>query len=70
VRLELQRLTLEGTWATARTVQVVLSDAAAGSVYSRVVKLGSSGAWRLRATHPGDAAHAATVGGWRTFAVR
>jgi hypothetical protein len=70
VRLELQRLTLEGTWATARTVQVVLSDAAAGSVYSRVVKLGSSGAWRLRATHPGDAAHAATVGGWRTFVVK
>ena len=70
VRLELQRLTLAGAWVTALTAGVALSDGAAGSVYSRVVKLGSAGAWRVRATHADDAAHAATVSAWRTFAVK
>lgn len=70
VRLEFQRLTLEGAWVTALTAGVLLRDAAAGSAYSRVVKLGDTGAWRVRAVHPDDAAHAATAGRWRGFTVR
>ena len=70
VRLELQRLTLAGAWAPALTADVVLSDGVTGSLYSCVVKLGNAGAWRLRAMHPGDAAHAVTVSGWRAFAVK
>ena len=70
MRLELQRLTLAGAWVTALTAGVALSDSAAGSVYSRVVRLGSAGVWRVRAVHPDDAAHAATVSAWRTFAVK
>ncbi len=70
VRLEFQRLTLAGVWAPAFTAGVVLSDGAASSLYARAVKLGTAGAWRVRAVHPGCEAHAATVGGWRTFAVK
>jgi len=69
VRLELQRLTLAGGWVTALTADVLLGDGAAGSLYSHGVKLGNAGAWRVRAVHPGDAAHAVTVSGWREFVV-
>ena len=69
VRLELQRLSLEGVWAAALTADVVLSDAAGGSLYSRVVRLDDAGAWRVRAVHPGDAAHATTASKWRPFVV-
>ena len=70
MRLEFQRLTPDGVWAAAFTVDTVLSDDAGGSLYSRVVKLGNAGARRVRAVHPGDAEHAVTVSGWRTFAVK
>jgi len=70
VLLELQRLTLAGAWGPALIADVVLSDGVTGSLYSGVVKLGHAGAWRLRAVHPGDAAHAVTVSGWRAFAVK
>ena len=70
VRLEFQRLTLDGAWVTALTAEAMVSDGAAGSLYSQVVRLGKAGAWRVRAVHPEDAAHAATAGGWRAFAVK
>ncbi|HEY5386783.1 MAG TPA: M23 family metallopeptidase [Thermoleophilia bacterium] len=69
VRLEFQRHTIGGAWVTALTTDVALSDRPGGSRYSRAVRLGSAGAWRVRAVHPSDAAHAATAGRWRAFTV-
>jgi murein DD-endopeptidase MepM/ murein hydrolase activator NlpD len=70
VRLEFQRLTLAGDWEVALTAAATLSDAGESSRYSAVIKLDDAGAWRVRAVHPDDAAHAATHGEWRAFVVK
>jgi len=70
IHLEFQKLTLAGAWVATFTRNVVLGDGVGASLYSRVVKLSDAGAWRVRAVHLADAAHAATASGWRTFAVK
>ena len=70
VQLTFQRLTLAGAWVTALAVDAVISDEGVDSLYSQVVELGDAGAWRVRAVHPGDAAHASTASGWCVFAVQ
>ena len=71
VRLEFQRLTPAGVWVTARHRRARCSAMAPRARCTREsVKLGNAGAWRVRAVHPEDEAHAATVGGWRAFAVK
>ena len=69
VRLDFQRLSLEGAWVAALTAKAVVGDGAAGSLYSCDVELADPGAWRVRAVHPGDAAHATTASKWRPFVV-
>ena len=68
VRLEFQRYA-EGTWTTLLTSAAIVRDDGVRSHYGRSLSLATRGAWRVRAVHPIDAAHAATYTGWRRFTV-
>ena len=68
VLLELQRYT-EGSWTTAVTTAAIVRDDGVRSHYGPSLSLATAGAWRVRAVHPVDAAHAATYSGWRRFTV-
>jgi hypothetical protein len=70
VVLAFQRLTVDGLWVAAKTTKATLSDVAAGSAYSCVVKLTKVGAWRVRAVHPDDDAHAESASSWRAVTVK
>ena len=68
VLLEFQRYA-DGSWTTALTTAAIVRDDGVRSHYGRSHSLATAGAWRVRAVHPVDAAHAATYSGWRRFTV-
>lgn len=69
VSLVLQRLE-HGAWTTVSAPAVVCHDDGARSSYRRLVRPVTPGAWRVRAVHAADGAHARTSGRWRDFSVK
>jgi hypothetical protein len=58
-----------GRWVRRISSWAAVSDVSEGSAYRRTITLGLRGAWRMRAEHPLDRAHAATATPWVRFAI-
>ncbi len=70
VNLVFQRRGAGRKWVTRLTSEAQNRDAGARTRYVRSQRLPLPGAWRVRAEHPADGAHARSVSGWRSFVVR
>ncbi len=70
IQLEFQRRGAGGAWVTKLEAAADNRDLAGGEATSYVghARL-PVGSWRVRATHPADAAHALTLTSWRAFVV-